>query len=326
MTATAPNSFALPPRVRFPGLESSAFEHPGDRAALEALRRTPGLDRLLKWLSDLGVERAVRLRFTADSIRVSPRQCPRLYNDLREACAILDVKEPELYLSQYPIPTAYVFGMQRHFIVMSTALVDLLTDTERLQVIGRELGHIKAEHMLYRTMAVILADILVDSTRFLTIPSAIMSHGMLFGLCSWFRNSELTADRAGLLTVQDPEVCVSSLLKLVGGSQKLIDDLNPKEFARQADLFEDMEEDLLSLYYKFMMIRNQTHPFPAVRAREIEEWGQSEGYLKLLRGDYPRRTPTAGRRTCENCSNVVDNVTFLFCPECGKPLGPVTSG
>ncbi len=329
MTATAPsNNMALPPRVRFPGLSSSAFEHPGDRAALEALRRTPGLDRLFRWLSDMGMERYVRLWFTADSIRISPRQCPRLYNDLREACAILDVREPELYLSQWPLPFATAIGMQRHFIVISTSLVDLLTDTERLQVIGRQLGHIKAEHMLYRTMAQVLATILEqflkDAPLQFNIPGRIVTAGLLLALLTWFRKSELTADRAGLLTVQDPEICVSSLLKLVGGSQKLMDDLNPHEFARQADLYEDMEEDFLSLYYKFRMISSQAQPFPAVRAREIEEWAQSEQYQRLLRGDYPRHTTAAGRRTCENCGYVVTNVTFQFCPECGQSLPPVT--
>jgi len=103
-----------------------------------------------------------------------------------------------------------------------------------------------------------------------------------------------------------------------------MDDLNPHEFAKQADLYEDMEEDFLSLYYKFQMIRQQALPFPAIRAREIEEWGQSEQYLRLLRGDYPRRTAESGRRTCDNCSYVVTNVTFQFCPECGRPLPPVT--
>ena len=58
---TASPTLALAPRVRFPGLDSAAFEHPADRAALEALRRTPGLDRLLRWLSDVGAERYVRI-------------------------------------------------------------------------------------------------------------------------------------------------------------------------------------------------------------------------------------------------------------------------
>src|SRR5436309_9136645 len=35
-------------RVLFPGLHPTAFEHPLDRTALEALRKTPGLDLLLK--------------------------------------------------------------------------------------------------------------------------------------------------------------------------------------------------------------------------------------------------------------------------------------
>lgn len=316
-------SFALPPRVRFPGLSSAAFEHPADRAALEALRRTPGLDRLLKWMSDMGAERYVRMMFTADSIRVSPRQCSRLYNDLREACAILDVPEPELYLTQYYAPNAFAFGMQRHTIVMTTTLIDLLDDSQRLAVIGHELGHIKAEHMLYRTMAIVMGEVVRELAGSLPVPGAILTHALGYALFEWFRKSELTADRAGLLTVQDTDVSISSLLRLVGGSRRLSDDLNTDEFTKQADLYEDMDESLLNLYYKFLMVRWQTHPFPAMRARELKEWGQSEEYLRLLRGDYPRNTADAGRRVCANCGTVVTNVTFQFCPECGQGLGPV---
>ena len=320
----SPVSLALPPRVRFPGLSSAAFEHPADRAALEALRRTPGLDRLLRWLSDMGAERYVRLMFTADSIRVSPRQCPRLYNDLREACAILDMPEPEFYLSQFYAPNAFAFGMQRHTLVMTTSLVDLLSDTERLEVIGHELGHIKAEHMLYRTMAIMLAEVMSGALRDIaTLPGKLLSVTLLTALYAWFRKSELTADRAGLLTVQDSEICVSGLLKLAGGSQKLVDDLNPAEFVKQADLYDDMEEDLLSFLYKLDMIRLQTHPFPAIRAREISDWANTEQYHRLLRGDYPRTDTEAGKRLCTACGTSVANVTFQFCPECGNPLDPV---
>lgn len=316
-------AFSVPARVRFPGLDSSAFEHPADRAALQALRKTPGLDRLLKWLSDLGAERFLRIMFTADSIRVSPRQCSRLYGDLREACAILDVKEPEFYLSQHPMPNAFAFGMQRNTIVMTTGLVDLMTDTERLYVIGHELGHIKAEHMLYRTMAIVLAEFMQQAVSGLAIPGAVLTGTLAYALFAWFRRSEFTCDRAGLLVVQDPEVCVSAILKLVGGSQRLVDDLRPDEFVKQADLYEDMDEDLLSLYYKFMMVRWQTHPFPAVRARDLKEWSETDAYLRLLRGDYPRTGTAEGRRTCAECGTVVSNVTYRFCPECGGSLDTV---
>src|SRR2546423_7049421 len=89
-------------RVRLPGLHPSAFEHPLDRTALQALRKTPGLDILLKKVSAISVERAIRLRRTSSSLRLSPRQLPQVYDLLRESCDVLDVAEPELYLHQEP--------------------------------------------------------------------------------------------------------------------------------------------------------------------------------------------------------------------------------
>lgn len=323
MTATP--DLSLPARVRFPGLSSAAFEHPADRAALEALRRTPGLDRLLKWLWDIGAEKLVKILYTGDSIRVSPRQCSRVYNDLREACAILDVEEPECYIMQNPFPSAHSIGLKRKTIVLTTALVDLLDDTERLEVIGRELGHIKAEHMLYRTMAVVLADILTAATSGLSIPGYALSVGLLYAFYYWFRKSELTADRAGLLTVQDADISISRLLKLAGGSRRLVDDLNVEEFTKQADLYEDMDDNIQSLYFKFQLLRRQTHPFPALRAREVKEWSHSAQYGRLLRGDYPRMNTDAGLRTCSRCGTLVTNVTFRYCPECGESLEPAAA-
>jgi len=314
---------SVPARVRFPGLSSAAFEHPADRAALEALRRTPGLDRLLKFLSDKGAEKLVRIMYTGDSIRVSPRQCSRVYNDLREACAILDVPEPECYIMQNPTPNASAFGMQRHTIVLTTSLIDLLDDSERLCVIAHELGHIKAQHMLYRSMAIVLAEVLRFAASGLTVPGALLSSSLLYSLYYWFRKSELTADRAGLLVVQDPEIAASTLLKLAGGSRKLVDDLNVEEFIKQADVYEDLDESLLAMYYKFIMVRWQTHPFPALRAREIFDWSETEQYKRLLRGDYPRADAAAGIRTCPACSTVITNVTFRYCPECGLPVDAV---
>ncbi len=321
-----PETARIRSHIHFPGLASAAIEHPADRAALEALRRTPGLDRLIRFLSARGAERYLRVRFSADSLRISPRQCPRLYADLREACSILDVPEPALYLSQSPLPQAYTFGVQRHTIVMTTGLIDMMSDEERLGVIGHELGHIKAEHMLYRTMAMILADILSGAVSIVTLPGALVTSGLVFGLYAWFRKSELTADRAGLLTVQDPAVSVSTLLKLVGGSKTLADDLNADEFCQQAELLEDLDEDLTSLLYKAQMLQRMSHPFPSVRAREIRAWAESDAYARLMRGDYPRAAVAVPVRVCPKCGCTTTNGSFRFCSECGAPLTSIARG
>ena len=94
-------------RLSFPGLTGEAFEHPWDRAALEALRKTPGLDALFRKLGALHFERQVRLLFTADSLRLSPRQRPDIHRLLVDACRTLDVPAPELFLLQAPYPNAF---------------------------------------------------------------------------------------------------------------------------------------------------------------------------------------------------------------------------
>src|SRR5437763_156020 len=107
-------------RTRFPGIHPSEFEHPWDRSALQALRKAPGFDLVLKKLSGVYLERIVRLAFTANSVRLSPSQCPELYRLLPEAAGILDVSEPEFYLLQDPYPNAMAFGMERHTIVITS--------------------------------------------------------------------------------------------------------------------------------------------------------------------------------------------------------------
>ena len=49
-------------RLPLPGISSRAWEHPADKGALVALRKLKGFDTLLKALSGLVNERAVRLR------------------------------------------------------------------------------------------------------------------------------------------------------------------------------------------------------------------------------------------------------------------------
>ncbi len=44
----------MPERLRFPGLSSTAFEHPTDKAALAVLRKAPGLDWVFRKFNEYG--------------------------------------------------------------------------------------------------------------------------------------------------------------------------------------------------------------------------------------------------------------------------------
>jgi Zn-dependent protease with chaperone function len=306
-------------RVKLPGIHPSAFEHPLDKTALETLRKTPGLDLLLKKISAVYLERIVRLTYTANSLRLSPTQCPKIYESLQEAASVLDMKEPELYLMQDPFPNAFAVGMEKHTIVVTSGLVDLLTEDELRAVLGHELGHIKSGHMLYRSMAIFLIVIGVVAVRNLPFLSLI-TEALKYALFDWFRKSELSADRAGLLVSQDPAVSASILLKLAAGSTGLAHKLDLQEFLKQADDFDDMGTSILDAFYTFEMTRFQTHPFPALRAREIKRWSESEEYKSILQGEYTHVEAEAAERRCPKCAAPVYNRVFRFCPECGEEL------
>ncbi len=314
MTTTATD------RRTFPGLSPTAFEHPIDRGALDALRRTPGLDILLKKLSSLGFERVVRLQLTADSLRLSPKQLGRIHGLMMEGCEVLDMKPPELYLYQSPIVDAQALGMDRFTIGLSSGLIDLLNEDQLRWAIARELGHIKSGHMLYRTMAKYLAVVGLISMRNLPIVN-LLSQALLYAFYDWLRKSELTADRAASLVAQDSTVGVSALLKLAGGTVKEADPLNVEEFLKQADDYEDMDESLLNVLYKFEMTKFRTHPFPAMRAREVMRWHDSGAYRQILQGNYARMNDHTGVRNCSECGASVENASFRYCPECGRPVG-----
>ncbi len=66
-------------RRRFPRLSSNAFEHPLDKAALEAVRKLPFIDKIVKKLIEVGFERRLRVELLGQAVHVTPSQCGRVY-------------------------------------------------------------------------------------------------------------------------------------------------------------------------------------------------------------------------------------------------------
>ena len=148
-------------RKRFPGLSSTAFEHPTDKATLAALRKAPGIDWVFRKFNEYGGDRAGRLYCLSDTVRVDKNQCRDLHAMLVECCAVLDMPVPQLYIDQRPFANAFTFCVESPIIVLYSGLIDLLDEDEWRVVLGHELGHIKAGHVLYRQIAEFLANLLM---------------------------------------------------------------------------------------------------------------------------------------------------------------------
>ena len=274
-------------RVRLPGISSRAYEHPADRSALVAMRKLTGFDALLWRLASLFSDRSLRLLFLASSVRASQEQFPHLHQLILDGASILDLPEvPELFISQDPIPNAMTLGSDKPFIVVTTGLVDLLDTEEMRFVIGHELGHALSGHAVYRTM-------LYNLTRLATRLAwfAIGYIGLrviIAAMEEWYRKSELSCDRAGVLAGQDPAAARRALMKTAGGSR--MSELSHDEFHRQAqeyDAVPDVREGLI----KFLQLTAQgnTHPFAVIRFAELDRWVSEGSYASILEGNYPRR-------------------------------------
>ena len=71
-------------RVTLTDISSRAWEHPADQGALVALRKLKGFDKLIRMMSGLINERAVRLELLGSAVRVDERQFPVLHRLLTE--------------------------------------------------------------------------------------------------------------------------------------------------------------------------------------------------------------------------------------------------
>ncbi len=263
------------------GLKADKFRHPLDLAATTNLKRLPGLDLLVRNLLGGITEDFLYLNNIASSVLIGEQQLPHIHQLLIEACQILDVEVPQLYLKQNPAPNAYTMAVRgkKPFIVVHTSLVDLLTPAELQAVIAHELGHLKCEHGVYLT----LANLIVMATGGLVpgIGNSI-AQNLQSQMLQWFRCAEFSCDRAALLVSQDPKTVISVLMKLSGGSPLLAPLLNVDAFLAQARAYEEIGSTDFGKMLTASQTEQLSHPVPVLRAKEIDLWAKTANYQGLL--------------------------------------------
>ena len=274
------------------GLKADGFRHPLDLEATNTLKQLPGFDVLIRSVIGSVGEQFFYLNNIASSVLVSEKQLPDLYKLLVEACQVLDLEPPQLYVQQNPVPNAYTFAMRgkKPFIVLHTSLIEMLTPEEVQAVIAHELGHLKCEHGVYLTMA----NIMVLATNLLPAWGTVLAQSLQERILQWVRCAEFSCDRAALLATQDPKTIMSVLMKLAGGSPTLAPQLNLEAFIEQARAYDAASEDSLGETLKMLQNAQLSHPVPVIRAREIERWAGSTQYQNLLQ-QHDERAANEGR-------------------------------
>ncbi len=277
------------------GLKADSFRHPLDLEATQALKQLPGVDMIVRNILGPLAEQVFYVENIASSVLVGEKQLPHLHQLLLDACKILDIEPPQLYVRQHPAPNAYTFAMRgkQPFIVVHTSLIDMLEPEEIQAVIAHELGHLKCDHSVYLTPV----NILILAAAVVPTVGAVLAQAIQAQLLEWIRCAEFTCDRAALLATQNPRVVMSVLMKLAGGSPTLAPQLNLDAFIAQARAYDEISKTELGEMVKATRTSQLTHPVPVLRAREIDRWAGSKEYQKLLQNQkigYTSEVATKG--------------------------------
>ncbi len=308
-------------RIALKGLTAAAFQHPLDRQATENLKRLHGFDWLVGKFVEYGIERTQYVKHIGGSIRVGPKQMARHYQMLRECCYLLDVPEPQMYLTDGG-ERASTFGHNHPTIVLSAGLLGSFSDDEVMAFIARELGHIKCGHVLYKSMLGVIKPLFEAIDEVTMGIGGLVGTSIEAGLLLWERRSKLSADRAALLALQDDRPILSMLMKIAGGSDKFPEELSLEQFLLQARAYQEgLDQTMSDRFYRFLVNLDDKNTWAIERARAIDEWFDTDEYKNILGGNYSGVSEISQTSLCPNpecrCALVPNE---MFCSQCGVPL------
>lgn len=280
------------------GITSDAFTSDADRWALDKIKRMPLVPTLVSKFYEYGFDRWFYCYNMSMSVRCGPNQYGTLHRILQESCRVLDMPEPELYLSSNPFPNAFAGGVERPYITLRSSMVNTMTDEQMYHLIGHELGHIKANHILYFSVASLLLPFIDYFGRKTLGISDVAMYALILAFYEWSRQAEFSADRAGLLVCQSLDVSIDAEIALTAGPNRLSHEMNREAFMNQARAYQDADPlDQLGKVILFMLMgKTFTHPMPVHRAQQLEQWVQSGAFDRVMAGDYegaPRAAATA---------------------------------
>jgi Zn-dependent protease with chaperone function len=200
-----------------------------------------------------------RGRLLGSSIRVRREEFPNVVAVVERAARRLGIAPPQVFIrDDYLVPLNSIGLGEPYALVLSSQYLQLFTDDELAFMVGRELGHIAA-----------------GNTRLLSLINASGRTNpvvtSLFG--GWIRQTEYTADRAGLLCTS-----LDSALKAIAVSTFHVSG-RQVESAMLHDQRRDIENDII---LRLGEVTGNV-PYAVNRVRALEAFAASDLYLTWTR-------------------------------------------
>ena len=258
-----------------------------------------GLGKQLGGWVDTFLDAGQVANIIAEAFPIEGQPALRPLERVVERCAgTLGLPEPLVHVRNSPLTQAYVvraFG--RDHLVVTSGLLDLFADRpdELGFVVGHELGHVLCGHLELKGKAfgLMAAARAINEAVIPDRYSAILPTLGLGRLYTWCRESEISADRAGLLCCGEPKVAYQAIMRLHHGlapgspwidpdgpdfdANRMIKDFRQWQYRPFVELVLDLKRHSLA------------HPFVPERLAALKAWADMGVHREILarRGDVP---------------------------------------
>jgi Zn-dependent protease with chaperone function len=262
------------------------FLHPEDKSALDALKKVPFFDQICSSLIKYFNEPIRHVHDMSTKIKVSEQQMPKIYGMVKEICEDMAIDIPDIYVELEREPNACTYGDQKVTISITSGLLECLNDEEIYAVLAHECGHIACHHVLYHTMGNLLLKggaIGLENILGKNLLTGAILLPIKYAFYRWIRMSEFSADRCAALCCRESKPFVSSLMRLAGGTQNIMQEVDIKLFEQQAQAYiQGINDSNYNKVIEFWMTFQDTHPLHAVRAYELDKWCENEEFERMV--------------------------------------------
>lgn len=264
-------------RTALKGLNTTEILHPQDKSTIKTLNKIPGFKMIVNKTVGNIMEKYAAIEYSAEGINVTPKSLPTVHRQLIEACRVLDIKEiPACSTDWFYDICSFSVGEQKRRMILQSGTIDLLSSDELYFMMGHELGHMKCGHKTYHMFTEALYMPIANSDLKMWMSLVKMP------LLNWYRISDFTADRMGLLCCQDINVALSTMIKMAGLPKKCYDQIHIKSFIQQAAEFEKNYSGTMDSIIKYLSINAAAMPWLVMRAGELWKWYKSGEYDRIL--------------------------------------------
>ena len=235
------------------------------------------------------------IKIMRQGVLVTEKQFAWIKSEVDACAKILHISPPPaVFIVGKGRMKAEAVNFKTPFIVLPSQLIDKSSPKALRFAIGRQMGHIKCDHVFYKTLT-------SEASSSLELVLGKWGQELLnsfFGkitdlaLVDWILAHEISADRAGLIACQDLTVAQRALLnfnlaipfenvkldvedyleqaKIVQENQKLILENLPESVQNGIDRWQRSER------------LQSEHPFMLQRVKALHEYAESEAYSKLF--------------------------------------------